>query len=581
MIVKLHQFSTSLYFPYASILRSKLRVIRATDEFESLLFPPTWTPAEVSLPDQPADAPVVAPTPDVIPAEPEPDVTVPGGMLTSPWRHQKTAFRFCLDHFAAGLRGILLAMGMGCIEGDAELIINRRGCARRITLREFHRKFHGGETKRRRWQQLATRTRSMIDGELRLNDVLDVVAQGIKPVVRVTLASGRSLRVTADHEIGCLEGRWVPAEALKPGDVVLTNGIPACKSCGGIHRVTTYKYAKHVGICRSCIGRFRRVKGKCIDKDGYIRLYGMKPHPRANKAGQVYEHIVVMERALGREITASEHVHHKNHIRHDNRPENLEVLPALQHYIHHGKHGGYIHLEGGKVQFVPKPDPVILVEPDGETDVYDLKMAGPGNNFVANGIIVHNCGKSLVACMLLLGLAARRVLICCPLRVVPVWVTQFERHVGVPVVIVPLDEDAGSVARKTELAASKLKLAQASGVPFIAVINYDSAWREPFAGWAEKVNWDLVIADEAHRLKAPGGKASLFFKRLRLRTNHRVALTGTPMPHGPMDVYAVFRFLEVSIFGPSFSAFRQKYAVMGGYGRGSMSTYTPPSAGAA
>jgi hypothetical protein len=53
------------------------------------------------------------PTPGVILAEPEPGVTVPGGMLTSPWRHQKTAFRFCLDHFAAGLRGILLAMGMG------------------------------------------------------------------------------------------------------------------------------------------------------------------------------------------------------------------------------------------------------------------------------------------------------------------------------------------------------------------------------------------------------------------------------------------------------------------------------------
>ena len=34
--------------------------------------------------------------------------------------------------------------------------------------------------------------------------------------------------------------------------------------------------------------------------------------------------------------------------------------------------------------------------------------------------------------MLLLGLLPRRVLIACPLRVVPVWVTQFERHVGIP-----------------------------------------------------------------------------------------------------------------------------------------------------
>ena len=39
------------------------------------------------------------------------------------------------------------------------------------------------------------------------------------------------------------------------------------------------------------------------------------------------------------------------------------------------------------------------------------------------------------------------------------------------------------------------------------------------------------------------------------------------MPHGPMDIYAQFRFLDVTIFGPSFTAFRTKYAVMGGYQR--------------
>jgi len=74
-----------------------------------------------------------------------------------------------------------------------------------------------------------------------------------------------------------------------------------------------------------------------------------------------------------------------------------------------------------------------------------------------------------------------------------------------------------------------------------------------------------VILDEAHRIKAASGKASLFFKRLRKFAAYRLALTGTPLPHGPMDIYAQFRFLDITIFGPSFSAFRTKYAVMGGY----------------
>jgi SNF2 family DNA or RNA helicase len=174
-------------------------------------------------------------------------------------------------------------------------------------------------------------------------------------------------------------------------------------------------------------------------------------------------------------------------------------------------------------------------------------------------------GKSLVALAVMLRLRARRIMICAPLRVVQVWLGQIERHVDATLIVVGLDEDAGSVAEKRDLAALKLRLAEAANAPFIVVINYDSAWREPFASWAEKQRWDLVILDEAHRIKSPSGKASLCFKRLRKFAAHRLALTGTPMPHGPMDIYAVFRFLDITIFGPSYSAFRTRYALMGGY----------------
>ncbi len=182
-------------------------------------------------------------------------------------------------------------------------------------------------------------------------------------------------------------------------------------------------------------------------------------------------------------------------------------------------------------------------------------------------------GKSLVACMILLGLRAMRVLIVAPLRVVQVWVAQFERHLTSPMVVVALDEDAGSVAGKQRLAEEKLRLAETRGVPFVAVINYDGVWREPFGSWAERQAWDLVIADESHKLKRPGGKGSLYFKRLRGRARHRLALTGTPMPHSPLDVYAQFRFLDASVFGPSFNAFKQKYAVTGGFQNEQITNY--------
>jgi SNF2 family DNA or RNA helicase len=174
-------------------------------------------------------------------------------------------------------------------------------------------------------------------------------------------------------------------------------------------------------------------------------------------------------------------------------------------------------------------------------------------------------GKTLVAFMVLLERKAKRTLILSPLRVVPVWVTQLERHVDIPLVVVALDDSVSSVKKKQELAAEKMRLAEARGVPFVCIINYDSFWREPFNEWAEKLRWDLFIMDEAHRIKAPGGKASLACKRMRLRALVRLGMTGTPMPHGPMDSYGVVRPLDQTIFGPSFAAFRQKHAVLGGY----------------
>jgi hypothetical protein len=76
-------------------------------------------------------------------------------------------------------------------------------------------------------------------------------------------------------------------------------------------------------------------------------------------------------------------------------------------------------------------------------------------------------GKTLVAIMLMLHLKARRAVIACPLRVVPVWVSQIAKHCGVEMLVVALDESAGSVAQKRDLAAQKIRLAEARGVPFV------------------------------------------------------------------------------------------------------------------
>lgn len=64
--------------------------------------------------------------------------------------------------------------------------------------------------------------------------------------------------------------------------------------------------------------------------DGYIIVY-CPDHPFASKDGHVLEHKLVMEQAIGRYLVKGEVVHHKNHIRDDNRLENLELMTHREH----------------------------------------------------------------------------------------------------------------------------------------------------------------------------------------------------------------------------------------------------------
>lgn len=68
--------------------------------------------------------------------------------------------------------------------------------------------------------------------------------------------------------------------------------------------------------------------------DGYIAAY-VPDHPNARADGYVMLHTIVMERHLGRYLNPNEVVHHINHIRNDNRLENLLLMDKHEHYSMH------------------------------------------------------------------------------------------------------------------------------------------------------------------------------------------------------------------------------------------------------
>lgn len=88
---------------------------------------------------------------------------------------------------------------------------------------------------------------------------------------------------------------------------------------------------------------------------------------------------------------------------------------------------------------------------------------------------------------------------------------------------------------------------------------------------------DLLIVDESHRLKSVSSNVSQGVARLRDLAPRRLILSGTVMPHSPMDIWAQWRFLEPRAFYTvdnrdvtrrhpmTYGRFQGRYAVLGGW----------------
>ena len=169
-------------------------------------------------------------------------------------------------------------------------------------------------------------------------------------------------------------------------------------------------------------------------------------------------------------------------------------------------------------------------------------------------------GKSAVA---IADLDARNVdlaLVLCPKSVASVWPGQVEKHSPRDWHVLCLD--TGTTKKRAALLRQAVALPHR---PLLVVLNYDVLPYTEIGNAVMATRWQAVIMDEGHKLKAPAGKISRFCSRLADRVPVRRILTGTPMPHSPGDVYAQFRALDKRIFGASHTAFRARYAVMGGF----------------
>ncbi|MSR65365.1 MAG: DEAD/DEAH box helicase [Verrucomicrobiae bacterium] len=151
--------------------------------------------------------------------------------------------------------------------------------------------------------------------------------------------------------------------------------------------------------------------------------------------------------------------------------------------------------------------------------------------------------QAIAACALLHRLGkVQRVLVVTPASLKTEWEEQIQRFTPLPYRIV--------FGNRTE----RLKAYEAP--PFFTIVNYEQVMRDA-PDVNERLKPDLVILDEAQRIKNWNTQTAHAVKRLRSR--YAFVLTGTPIENRIDELYSLMDFLEPAILGPLFRFNREFY----------------------
>lgn len=152
------------------------------------------------------------------------------------------------------------------------------------------------------------------------------------------------------------------------------------------------------------------------------------------------------------------------------------------------------------------------------------------------------------------------MLVVCPTSIVSVWQADIGKFADFAVSVAPLQGD-----KKKRLQALG-DLEKKEDCLQVAVINYESTFREGIFEALQKFNAEMIICDESQRIRTHNALQSKAMHKLGDNARYKLILSGTPVQNSECDIYSQYRFLDPSIFGKSFYSFKAKYVIMGGFG---------------
>lgn len=223
--------------------------------------------------------------------------------------------------------------------------------------------------------------------------------------------------------------------------------------------------------------------------------------------------------------------------------ERVLIFPDAEERIGHALHQRRLAAVVAEIRRNPAAHPLrTTLLRNAELLPYQLDgiafAAGAGRAVLADEM---GLGKTIqgvgVAEFLAQQAGIRRVLIVCPASLKSQWAAEIARFSGRDVQLV-----AGPLADRAR---------QYGGATFFTICNYEQVLRDFLP--IERTPWDLIILDEAQRIKNWEAQTSRIIKSLRSR--FALVLTGTPVENRIDDLFSIVEFIDDRRLGPAFRFF--------------------------
>ena len=297
-------------------------------------------------------------------------------------------------------KGVMLIGPPGCLYGTTRMRYKRgqRNSGQEITLESLYRKFNGiGAGKP--WDTTLPTLLQSFDvetGRVVYNRVVDVTCSGIKKLYHLHTEGGRSLVLTGNHPVLTSRRGYVPASELTVEDGLVVRGSMLPRA--GSVRQGRMKRVVVEGLLYYPSGWSKTITEPTTGKEyHYQRQHRARLVVEAHINRMSYPELVRRLRedptwCRGMEVIRSGFIVH--HL--DNNPlndtlTNLCVMPKAEHDALHTDEYNF------NTEYTTL-DTVRSVVACGSGNTYDVQMEDPLNNFsTADGILVHNTGKSLCA----------------------------------------------------------------------------------------------------------------------------------------------------------------------------------------